>query len=125
MIQDKDGDRTMQYALLIYNKPGAIEELTPQQREEVGRDYWAIRNEPGMIDGAGLEPVESATTVRMADGKVLVTDGPFADTKEIFAGFYLFEADNLDEATKMAARLPVVARLGGSVEVRPVVARRG
>lgn len=114
----------MQYALLIYNKPGAVEALSPQEMEEVGREYWAIRDEPGMIGGAGLEPAETATTVRVDDGKTLVTDGPFADTKEIFAGFYLFEADNLDQATEVAARLPA-ARLGGSVEIRPVTAPRG
>jgi hypothetical protein len=113
----------MQYALLIYNKPGALEALSPQEQEEIGREYWALRAEPGMLGGAGLRGVETATTVRLDDGKVLVTDGPFADTKEIFAGFYLFEAANLDEATKMAARLPV-ARLGGSVEIRPVMPPR-
>jgi hypothetical protein len=114
----------MQYALLIYNKPGAVEALSPQEQAEIGREYWAIRAEPGMVGGAGLEPAETATTVRVEDGKVLVTDGPFADTKEIFAGFYLFEAANLDEATEMAARLPAT-RLGGSVEVRPVTPPRG
>jgi hypothetical protein len=114
----------MQYALLIYNKPGALEALSPQEQEQISREYWALRAEPGMLGGAGLRPVETATTVRVDDGKVLVTDGPFADTKEIFAGFYLFEAANLDEATKMAARLPV-ARLGGSVEIRPVMPPRG
>jgi hypothetical protein len=115
----------MQYALLIYNKPGAIEALSPQEQEELGREYWALRAEPGMAGGAGLQSAETATTVRVEDGKILVTDGPFADTKEILAGFFLFEAANLDEATKMAARFPVVARLGGSVEIRPVTAPRG
>ena len=115
----------MQYALLIYNEPGAMEALSPQEQEEVGREYWDIRAEPGMVGGAGLQTTETATTVRAENGKVLVTDGPFADTKEILAGFFLFEAANLDEATKMAARLPVVTRLGGSVEIRPVSVERG
>jgi hypothetical protein len=73
-----------------------------------------------VVGGAALHPVETATTIRIQDEQVLVTDGPFADTKEIFAGFYLVEADDLDQATEIAARIPAV-RLGGSVEIRPVV----
>lgn len=111
----------MQYALLINQLPGAVEALSPREQEQVSQEYWAIRNEPGMTGGASLHPAETATTVRMRDGSVLVTDGPFADTKEIFGGFYLLEAENLDEATKVAARIPAV-RLGGSVEIRPVIA---
>ena len=62
-----------------------------------------------MLGGAGLQPVTTATTVRLADGKPLVTDGPFADTKEVFGGYYLYECDNLDQATEMAARIPGAA----------------
>ena len=64
--------------------------------------------------------METATTVRARDDQLLITDGPFADTKEVFGGFYLLEADDLDRATEIAARIPAV-RLGGSVEIRPVV----
>ncbi len=110
----------MQYALLIYSRPGAAEALSQEEQEKVHREYWAIRAEPGMAGGAALHPAETATTVRVTDGQVLVTDGPFADTKEIFAGFYLVEADDLDRATELAARIPA-ARLGGAVEIRPVV----
>ena len=73
-----------------------------------------------MTGGAALQPAETATTVRVQDGRTLVTDGPFADTKEIFAGFYLVEAADLDAATELAARIPA-ARMGGSIEIRPVV----
>jgi hypothetical protein len=114
----------MQYALLIYTAPGPMEALSEQEQAQVSREYWAIRQEPGVIGGAGLHPVETATTVRAADGQVLVTDGPFADTKEVFAGFYLLEADDLDRATELAARLPAV-RLGGAIEIRPVFAPPG
>ena len=79
-----------------------------------------IRKLPGVIGGAALHPAETATTVRVQDGQTLVTDGPFADTKEILAGFYLVEAEDLDAATEIAARIPA-ARIGGSVEIRPVV----
>ena len=112
----------MQYALLIYTKPGTYESLSPAEREALSLEYYALRDEPGMLSGAALQPVTAATTVRLADGKPLVTDGPFADTKEIFAGFYLIEADDLDQATELAARIPA-ARIGGSVEIRPVVAQ--
>jgi hypothetical protein len=67
-----------------------------------------------------LQPVEAATTVRVEDGRTLTTDGPFADTKEHLGGFFLLEADDLDAALEMAARIPA-ARTGGAVEVRPVV----
>jgi hypothetical protein len=67
-----------------------------------------------------LQPVETATSVRVAGGRTLVTDGPFADTKEVLGGFCLIEAADLDEAIELAARVPAV-RLGGVVEIRPVV----
>jgi hypothetical protein len=110
----------MQYALLIYTKPGAQEALGAQEAEAVHREYMALKDVPGIVGGAALHPVETATTVRRQDGQLLITDGPFADTKEIFGGFYLLEADDLDRATEIAARIPAV-RLGGSVEIRPVV----
>jgi hypothetical protein len=112
----------MQYALLIYSRPGTVESLSDDEREALSAEYFALRDEPGMLGGTALQPVATATTVRLADGQPLVTDGPFADTKEVFGGFYLFEADNLDQATEMAARIPVL-RLGGTVEVRPVMGK--
>jgi hypothetical protein len=112
----------MQYALLIYAKPGTIESLSADEREALSAEYFALRDEPGVLGGAGLQPVTTATTIRLADGKPLITDGPFADTKEVFGGFYLLEAENLDQATEMAARIPVL-RLGGTVEIRPVMGK--
>ncbi len=114
----------MQYALLVYTKPGVAEALSPAEQQALSAEYYALRDEPGMRGGAALQPVTTATTLRRADGgaagDLLITDGPFADTKEVFGGFYLFEADNLDQATEMAARIPAL-RLGGAIEVRPVV----
>ena len=83
-------------------------------------EYLALRDDPRVVGGARLKPVETATTVRVTDGEPLITDGPFADTKEAFGGFYVLEADDLDGALEIAARIPA-ARLGGSVEVRPMV----
>src|SRR6202034_3362530 len=96
----------MQSALLVSAEPGAVESLTPAEREALSAEYYALRDEPGGLSGAGLQPVTTATTIRLADGKPLVTDGPFADTKEVFGGYYLVEADNLDQATELAARIP-------------------
>jgi hypothetical protein len=111
---------TMKYALLIYPKPGSHEALSEDEYQSVNREYFAVRDEDGVIDGAHLQPVHTATTVRMHNGETLTTDGPFADTREVIGGYYIFEADNLDRALVLAARIPAV-RLGGAVEVRPLV----
>jgi hypothetical protein len=112
----------VQYALLIYTKPGTVEALSQQQREALSAEYYALRDEPGVLGGAGLQPVTTATTVRLADGQPLVTDGPFADTKEVFGGYYLIEAEDLDQATELAGRIPAL-RLGGAIEIRPVMGK--
>ena len=110
----------MKYALLIYDQPGTYDKLPDDEREAVFGEYFAISNEPSVVGGAQLQPVETATTVRVENDETLTTDGPFAATKEIFGGFYMVEADDIDAALEIAARIPA-ARLGGSVEIRPVV----
>ena len=80
-------------------------------------EYYAFRDDPRCLGGGHLQPIETATTVR--DGG-LITDGPFADTKEVLGGYFVFEASNLDEALEVAQRVPAV-RLGRAVEVRPLV----
>jgi hypothetical protein len=112
----------MKYALLIYDKPGSHESLPDAEREKVYREYFALSEDPRCAGGAQLQPVQTATTVRVQDGQSLITDGPFADTKEVFGGYYVFEADGLDTALELAGRIPA-ARLGGAIEVRPVVER--
>jgi hypothetical protein len=109
----------MQYALLIYEAPGSYDDFSDDERRAVSAEYLALRDDPRVVGGARLKPVETATTLRVQDGEPLITDGPFADTKEVFGGFYLLEADDLDAATELAAQIPA-ARLGGSVEIRPV-----
>jgi hypothetical protein len=112
----------MKYALLIYSN-GAREDygrLPQAEREAITAEYMAIAELPGSVGGAELESPDTATTIRVKDGETLTTDGPFAETKETLGGFYLFEADNLDSALEVAARIPA-ARLGGAVEVRPLV----
>ena len=110
----------MQYALLIYDVPGNYDRLSDDERHAVFGEYFAISQAPGVYGGAQMQPVETATTIRVEDDAVLTTDGPFADTKEFLGGFYLVEADDLDAATEVAKRVPA-ARMGGAVEIRPLV----
>lgn len=110
----------MKYALLIYQAPGDMDGIDDATRQAISAEYFAIADEPGYLGGGQLQPVQTATTVRIRDGETLTTDGPFADTKEVFGGYYLFELADLDTALELAARVPA-ARLGGSVEVRPLV----
>ena len=110
----------MKYALLIYPQPGSHEALGEDEGKAVSAEYFAFRDDPRCLGGAHLQPVETATTVRYGDGGHLITDGPYADTKEVLGGYFVFEASDLDEALEVAQRIPAV-RLGGAVEVRPLV----
>ena len=110
----------MKYALLIYSSP-ELRDIPEDQLKSVV-EYEAIFEAPGVLDGVRLQGTDSATTVRVQNGEALLSDGPFVDAKEFIGGFYLLEADNLDAATALAARVPA-ARMGGAVEVRPVVER--
>jgi hypothetical protein len=110
----------MQYALLIYHPQDVGADLSDDEQRQLTDEYYAIRDLPGCVGGGHLQPVETATTVRVSDGQSLITDGPFADTKEVFGGYYLFELDNLDQVLEIAAKVPA-ARMGGSVEVRALV----
>jgi hypothetical protein len=113
----------MNYLLQIY--PPATEEyerLAADQREAIVAEYRALEHVPGIIGGDQLQPIETATTVRVENGETLLTDGPFVDAKEHLGGYILFQADDLDAALELAARIPA-ARMGGAVEVRPLVER--
>jgi hypothetical protein len=117
----------MKYMLLIHQgdtptprDPDAWARLSEDEQKAVYADYQAINQTPGVTPGLGLDAPETATTVRVEDGKTLTTDGPFVAVKEALGGYLIFEADDLDAAIEVAARIPA-ARLGGAVEVRPVV----
>jgi len=112
----------MRYAVMICADPNAANDLSPEELEAVVQEYLAMGNDPRTVMHGQLQPVETATSVRVVDGKVLVTDGPFADTKEVMGGFALVDADNLDEVIELASRIPA-ARMGGVVEIRPMVER--
>jgi hypothetical protein len=111
----------MKYALLIYSSPES-RDIPEDRLKSVIREYEAISHTPGVLDGMQLQGTESATTVRVQNGEALLSDGPFVDAKEHIGGLYLLEADDLDAATAVAARVPA-ARMGGAVEVRPIVER--
>jgi hypothetical protein len=114
----------VKYALLIYSNEARdrFDQLSEDEQKAIMGEYFAISELPGTVGGAQLQPSGTATTVRVEDGKTLTTDGPFADTKEVLGGFYLFEANGIDAALDVASRIPA-ARMGGSVEVRPLVER--
>jgi len=114
----------MKYLLQIYPDMGLEEfaQLSADEQEAIVDEYLAVHASPGVVGGAQLQPVDTATTVRVQSGEMLLTDGPFMDAKEHVGGFLLVEADDLDGALDIAARIPA-ARMGGAVEVRPVVER--
>jgi hypothetical protein len=113
----------MQYMLLIYDNEKNMKNATPGDQAAMMQAYGeftaSLVKSGNMKAGDALMPSSTATTVRVRDGKTLTTDGPFAETKEQLGGYYLVEAKDLDEAIKLAARVP--SATGGSIEVRPVM----
>ncbi len=113
----------MQYLLLIYDNEKLWQDLPEAERGKLFGEYAQFTQEitksGHFVAGDALQPVHTATTVRVRDGKAAKTDGPFAETREQLGGYYLIDAKDLDEACAIAARIPS-ARLG-SIEVRPVM----
>ena len=117
----------MKYMLLIHQvdtptprDPEAWAQLSEAEQQAVFADYQAITANPNVTPGNQRDEPETATTVRVQDGRTLTTDGPFVELKEAVGGYMILEADDLDGAIEVAARVPA-ARLGGAVEVRPIV----
>ena len=117
----------MQYLLTIYVDEAAFTDATPEEGMQMMAAYDALTaelKEAGVfLGGEGLQPTSTATTVRVRDGEPLLTDGPFAETREQLAGFYLLDCGDLDDAVRWAAKIPSAAR--GSIEVRPVIDYEG
>jgi len=115
----------MKYMLLIHQgttpTPGtdAWEELSQEEQGKVYAAYKGLNETPGFTPGERMQGPETATTVRVRDGETLTTDGPFAELKEAIGGYGFLEADDLDAALAVAARIPA-ASMGGAVEVRPI-----
>jgi hypothetical protein len=112
----------MQYLLLIYSDEKVFDAQPKPELDKMMAEFNAfsadIAKSKHLVGGNRLQPIATATTVRVRDGKTQITDGPFAETREQLGGYYLVEAKDLDEATKLAARIPG-ARVG-SIEIRPV-----
>ncbi|MGH3103337.1 MAG: YciI family protein [Gaiellaceae bacterium] len=113
----------MQYMLLIYDDETKWGQLSDEESQEIMGAYGAytqaLRDKGAFVAGDALEPTSTATTVRVREGEQLVTDGPFAETKEQLGGYYLVEAESIDEAIEWAAKIPSAHK--GSIEVRPVM----
>lgn len=114
----------MQYLLLIYDNEKQWADMPQADQEKLFGEYMefsqSIAKSGHLRAGDALQPTSTATTVTVKGGKVLTTDGPFAETKEQLGGYYLVEAKDLDEAVAIAARIPSV-KVGGKIEVRPVM----
>jgi hypothetical protein len=113
----------MKYMLLIQQPPDpeAWSRLSKDEQNAVAAGYKSINETPGVESGVRMQDPGTATTVRVQDGRTLTTDGPFVAVKEALGGYLFFEADDLDAAIELAARIPA-ARMGGAVEVRPIAA---
>jgi hypothetical protein len=112
----------VKYLLQIYSEGATAEgeRLSKDEQDAIVDEYLALLEDPGVIGGERLAAAETATTVQVRGGQTLLTDGAFVEAKEHLGGFMLVEADELDGALEIAARIPA-ARMGGAVEVRPVV----
>lgn len=115
----------MKYLLLIYHNEESWNAISETEREQIYGEYRKLREEllsrGQFVTGSQLQPITTATAVRVRDGKELITDGPFAETHEQLGGYFLIEANNLDEATSIAARIPSART--GTIEVRPLIER--
>jgi hypothetical protein len=115
----------MKYLLLIYQSEKEWAGHTEAQRQQIYSEYGQLRQDlvtkGQFVGGSQLQPIATASSVRVRNGKELITDGPFAETHEQLGGYFLIDAKNLDEALKIAARIPSARE--GTVEVRPIVER--
>ena len=113
----------MQYLLMIYDDEKLLAGLSPEESAKLYQEYFEcttwLQEKGWFLGGNALQPTPSATSVRLREGDRLVTDGPFAETKEQLGGYYLVECESLDDAIEAAARIPS-SRLG-TIEVRPVM----
>jgi hypothetical protein len=114
----------MKYMLQIYGNltRDQVAAMSDDERNALYQAWGAVNQTPGITPGMELADPATATTVRVQDGTTLTTDGPFVEVKEALGGFLLFEADDLDAAIELAAKIPA-ARMGGAIEIRPVVER--
>jgi hypothetical protein len=110
----------VKYALLLWDNPAAWADVDESELGSISEEYFAVAREPEAYGGAQLANGFSKT-VRMRGGELLVTDGPFAETKEVLSGLYLIDAPDEERALELAAQVPTVSRMGGAIEVRLIV----
>jgi hypothetical protein len=124
-VTTTEQEEAMKYMLLIHQgttptpPSEAWDKLPDEEKQAVYGSYKTINETPGVTSGEQMQPPEMATTVRVQDGKTLTTDGPFVEIKEAVGGYLFYEADDLDAAIELAAKIPA-ARMGGAIEVRPM-----
>ena len=114
----------MKYLIQIYGNitREQFAAMPDDQRKELYAAWGAINDAPGLTPGPEMAAPDTAKTVRVEDGKTITTDGPFVETKEALGGYFIFEADDIDAALELAAKIPT-ASMGGAIEVRPLVER--
>jgi hypothetical protein len=115
----------MRYMLLVYSSERDLAEVSVEERERIIAGHWAVMDEARQkgvfVAASPLQPTTTATTVRKENGRPLILDGPFAETKEQLAGYYILDCANLDEAISWAAKIPTACRGGdGCIEIRPM-----
>jgi hypothetical protein len=111
----------MEFLALIHGDENGWSELSDDKRQAVYQRYMGFSQKPEVVGGAELQETNTATTVRVRDGEQLVTDGPYAEVKEALGGFFILEADSIDDACRLAAEIPAAEH--GAIEVRPVYVR--
>jgi hypothetical protein len=111
----------MEFLALIHADENGWESLSDEERQAVYQRYMDFSERKEVVGGAELQSTTAATTVRVRDGDRLVTDGPYAEVKEALGGFFILEANSIDEACRLAAEIPAAER--GAVEVRPIYVR--
>lgn len=113
----------MKYLCLIYDQEAKMHAMAKPERDQLMQDYFSftddVQKKGHYVAGEALQPVSTATTVRVRNGSIVTTDGPFAETVEQLGGFYLIDARDLNEAIQVASRIPSAKM--GSIEVRPIV----
>ena len=113
----------MKYAILLFDNPDNWRDVDQSAMQSMHAEYMAVADAAESYGGAQLQPAETAKTLRVRNHELLVTDGPFAETKEVISGFYLVDADSEERALELAAQVPTVSKMGGVIEVRPIVER--
>jgi hypothetical protein len=113
----------VKYAILLYDSPENWAGVSEEEMGSLHADYMAVTNEPETYGGVQLQARETAKTLRLRGGELVITDGPFTETKEVISGLYLVDADSEERAIELATRIPTLSKMGGAIEIRPIVER--